>query len=140
MKNNDAALAHKLASEWHQLSRTVYLLPDDPLARRAAEVFQWLGRADRRDASLAAHEETVAALRKALAEPSTLLEDLEELYLVVADHKPGVPALLDDVYRRRVRQMRGAAKFREYTILAVVFVAGMMFLVLFLMYIFSGRR
>jgi hypothetical protein len=111
-----------LAQEWQQLIQQVILPADDPSVRRASDVLQWLIKLDRQQASTKAHQDAMDELMRALGDPATPGEDLEDLYEDLARTKGGIPAHIESVYRRRVRHEVVARSRRERIILGTLFI------------------
>jgi hypothetical protein len=128
-------LARMLAGDWQELTRQVRLSPEGPLAQRSAQALEWLARLDRQQARAREHQEAVDKLQRALADPATHVDDLEDLYEVVAGSKEGVPGHVEAEYRRRARCIEVSRVRRERIVLVAMFVVGASALAAFLYYV-----
>jgi hypothetical protein len=134
-RNKDEQRARQLEAEWKQLTGQDGAAPSASSSKRASDAMQWLNKLDQQNAKKKQHQQAVEVLRKALADPETPATDLEDLYEAADEDKPGVPAELETVYRRRVRDLVAARKLRETLIWASICLFGICALVGFIIFI-----
>jgi hypothetical protein len=127
----DEGRARAIREEWKGLAEQAGITPGDPIYTAVAAAFRWLARRDRQLATQQAFQAASAELEQAL-DQNVNVEELERLYYALRRFKLAPPATLVERYKERVDTLDRSTNRREWVIISITFVVGLIALLSFL--------